>query len=194
MPTGPGTRPWSSALVGMLAWILASGTVGCAARAPEIPQGRIFPEYSPSQALLFDDVLAPALFGFDPEGRDPARDPKLRDRTRLADFVIPARVESLTRVGGVENQGSYELTLAPTEAPLVGEHAGPIVLDIPVSGPSYNWVAGAGASFAGVRLIVFARSFRADEAGGEAIHFRAEPDTPTVRQAVKTNTALRLLK
>lgn len=153
--------------------------------------GAAFPEYSAADALLFDDMLAPALFGFDPEARTPAKDPKLRDRTRHADYVLPVRVESLSRIGA-EHEGAYELTLAPIGPALAGDHAGPVMITLPKSGPAYSWVDGAGAKFAGTRLIVFVKAFRSGESS--VLHFRGEPDTPDVRQAVERDAGLRNLR
>lgn len=153
--------------------------------------GAAFPEYSAADAVLFDDMLAPALFGFDPEARTPAKDPKLRDRTRYADYVIPARVESMSRVGA-EQQGAYEITLAPTGPALAGDHEGPITVTLPKSGPAYAWVDGAGAKFAGTRLIAFVKAFRSGESS--VLHFRGEPDTADVRKAVERDAGLRYLK
>jgi hypothetical protein len=141
--------------------------------------------------VLFDDVLAPALFGFDPEGRVPERDPKLRDRTRLADYILPARVESISHTGA-RNGGAYEITLAPTGPPLAGGHSGSVTIVVPSSGPAYAWVDGAGASFAGVRLIVFVKSYQAGE--DVAIHFRGEPDTQEIRKAIARDAGLRQLR
>ena len=169
------------ALLGLFAAACSRGSGGEDAKAPA------FPEYSGADALTFDDVLAPALFGFDPQARDPATDPKLRDRVRRADYVMPARVDSLSRGGG-----GYELTLSATGPALAGDHAGPIVLFVPIGSPSYAWIDGAGPSFAGSRLIVLCKTFR--DSDDQIVHFRGEPDTPSVRKAIERDAALRLLR
>jgi hypothetical protein len=168
------------AFVGLF-WAACSGGGQKDAKAPT------FPEYSGAEALTFDDVLAPALFGFDPQARDPATDPKLRERTRRADYVMPVRVDSISRSGG-----GYELVLSATGPALAGDHAGPIVLFVPAGSPSFPWVDGAGPGFAGSRLIVFCKRFRSGE--GQSVHFRGEPDTPSVRKAIERDAALRLLR
>jgi len=151
------------------------------------------PAYSPEAAVLFDDVLAPAVFGFDPEGRTPSKDPKLKERTRQAEFVVVARVETVSRIGGVEHHGAYEITLDPVGAALAGDKPSePIVLRVPATNPSYTWVDGAGAHWVGSQLIVFARHYQGDP--GAALHFRCEPDTPDMRAAVDRNAGLRLLR
>jgi hypothetical protein len=162
-------------------------------RAPAEPAKASLAGYSPEEAVLFDDVIAPAVFGFDAEGVNPATDVKLRERTRRADFIAAARVETVSRVGGIENRGAYEITLAPAAPSLVGEAGqAPIVLKITSTSPSYAWVDGAGPNWVGSRLLIFARRFR--EGGQTAIHFRCEPDTPDVRRAIERHAALRLLR
>ncbi len=175
--------------------LLALGAVeACSGRqAPaEVPDPSLA-RYSPEEAVLFDDVLAPAVFGFDPEGRNPARDPKLRERTRRATFVAVARVETVSRVGGIQNRGAYEITLAPAAPSLVGD-AGTarIVLRVASTSPSYAWVDGAGTKWVGSRLVIFGRRFR--EGNLTTLHFRCEPDTAEVRAAVERNAGLRLLR
>jgi hypothetical protein len=171
--------------LGALAFLAFSAA--CSRGAEEGAKAPRFPEYSGEEALRFDDVLAPALFGFDPQARDPATDPKLRERTRVADYVLPVRVDSISRSGG-----GYELSLSATGPPLAGEHTGPVVLMVPRSGPAYPWVEGAGPRFAGSRMIVFCRTFRNGES--QVVHFRGEPDTPEVRKAIERDAALRLLR
>jgi hypothetical protein len=157
------------------------------------PPNASLASYSPEEAVLFDDVIAPAVFGFDSEGRNPATDPKLRERTRRSEFVAAARVETVSRVGGLENHGAYEVTLAPAAPSLVGEGGqAPITLRIVSTSPSYAWVDGAGPKWVGSRLLIFGRHFR--EGNQTTLHFRCEPDTPEVRAAVERNAALRLLR
>jgi hypothetical protein len=137
-------------------------------------------------------VLAPAVFGFDSEGRDPAKDPRVRERTRQAEFVVGARVESVSRVGGVEHHSAYEITLAPTLPALVGSAPESIVLSVPASSPSYTWVDGAGAGWVGSRLLVFGRRYR--DGSGAVLHFRGEADSPALRAVVGRDAGLRVLR
>jgi hypothetical protein len=168
------------------------GPLGCAGHHAATPQPSAAP-YTPEAAVLFDDVLAPAVFGFDPEGRNPARDPKVRERTRQAEFVVPARVETVSRIGGIEHKGSYEITLVASGPPLVGETDGaPFVLNVPSTSPSYSWVDGAGAAWVGSRLLLFGRRYQ--DGGVTVLHFRGEPDTAEVRATVQRDAGLRLLR
>lgn len=187
----PARRSWGCPALLLFGVATAVGCGGGSSEAAS-PTASL-PAYTPEAAVLFDDVLAPAVFGFDPEGRNPARDPKLRERTRQAEFIVPARVETVSRVGGVEHKGAYEITLAASGPPLVGETKGaPLVLNVPATSPSYSWVDGAGARWVGSRVLLFARRY--NDGGAVSLHFRCEPDTPEVRANVERDAGLRLLR
>lgn len=186
----PACRSWCRRALVAFALL---GAAGCGASHSASAPNASLPPYTPEAAVLFDDVLAPAVFGFDPEGRDPARDPKLRERTRQAEFILPARVETVSRIGGVEHKGAYEVSLTASGPPLVGELGEtPLVLNVPVTSPSYSWVDGAGAHWVGSHLLLFARHYR--EGAATTLHFRCEPDTPEVRASVQRDAGLRLLR
>jgi hypothetical protein len=178
-------------IVGMACVLLVAA--GCTGGGTE--RIVIYPEYKPEHAVIFDDLLAPELFGFDPEGRDPAKDPKLEARTLRADLILPARVETMSRVGGVEKKGSYELVLSATGPALYGEAPGqPLILNVGASSPTYPWVDGAGARWVGTRLILFVKRFRgSSRTKGDIIHFRGEPDTVQVRTAIHRQLSRRVL-
>jgi hypothetical protein len=174
-----------------LVLLLVAVSVGCGSRQAKVdPNVRPVPEYSPEAAVLFDDVFAPELFGFDTEGRDPARDPKLPDRTKAADFVLPVRVETLSRSGGGKQRGTYEVVLQAVGPALAGktDKLRMVVLAKPGS-PSHSWLEGAGMSWVGTRMLLFGKRFQ-----GPELHFRGEPDTPAVRAAVKRGSGLPMLE
>jgi hypothetical protein len=181
-----------SRLLAVFAIGLLGGALGCGGRQP--PAKHPDPVlYTPEAAVLFDDVLAPAVFGFDPQGRHPASDPKLRERTRQAEFVVPTRVETVSRTGGFAHKGAYEVVLVASGPPLVGLSTdSPFVLHVASTSPSYSWVDGAGTGWVGSRLLLFARRYR--DGGVIQLHFRGEPDTPEVRAAVQRDAGLRVLR
>jgi hypothetical protein len=156
----------------------------------------IAPEYQAEYAVVFDDVLAPELFGFDPEGRDPTLDPKLRERALRADLILLARVETISRIGGVQNKGSYELVLAASGAPLFGKAPNePLLLNVGAGSPTYPWVEGAGSRWVGTRLILFAKRFKGGPHDkGDVIHYRGELDTQRMREAIHRHLVPRVLR
>lgn len=174
-----------------LVLLLVAFGAGCGSRQTKVdPNVRPLPEYLPEAAVLFDDVFAPELFGFDPEGRDPAKDPRLPDRTKKADFVLPVRVETLSRSGGGKQQGTYEVVLQARGPPMVGKTDQLRFVVLAKAGsPSHSWLEGAGMSWVGTRMLLFGKRFQ-----GPELHFRGEPDTPAVRAAVERGSGLRMLK
>jgi hypothetical protein len=177
---------------GWIGFLLLCVVLGCSSDKKRIV---IYPEYQAQHAVIFDDLLAPELFGFDPEGRDPEKDPKLGERTLRSDLILPVRVETVSRVGGVEKKGSYELVLAATGPPLYGEDPGaPLILNVGASSPTYPWVEGAGARWVGTRFILFAKRFRGEKRDkGDVIHFRGEPDNVAMRTAIHRQLTRRVL-
>jgi hypothetical protein len=138
------------------------------------------PEYTPEEAAVFDDVLAPSLFGLDLGSVEPRRDKKLHTRAQRADFVVPVRVATIARDGA-----SYRLTLELTAPPLLGTI--PVTqFDVLVTrgSSSYGLLDANRHSWVNTRLILFGRRY---SLGGEPVlHFRGEPDTEEVRTAVTT--------
>jgi hypothetical protein len=183
--------------IGFCRWIaplLISLAAGCGGGRTKVIV--IAPEYQPEYAVVFDDLLVPSLFGFDPEGRDPVQDPKLRERALRADLIVPARVETMSRVGGVEKTGAYELALRASGPALFGRAPSEALLvNIGATNPSYAWVEGAGPRWVGTRLILFAKRFKGgkkDEA--DVIHYRGEPDTQAMRDAINRHLSVRVLR
>jgi hypothetical protein len=174
-----------------LVLLLVATSTSCGSRQAKVdPNVRPLPEYSPEAAVLFDDVFAPELFGFDTEGRNAAEDPKLQDRTKKADFVLPVRVETLSRSGGGKQRGTYEVVLQALGPPLVGKADKPRFVVLAKAGsPSHSWLEGAGMSWVGTRMLLFGKRFQ-----GPGLHFRGEPDTPAVRAAVKRGSGVPMLK
>ena len=101
----------------------------------------------------------------------------------------------MSRIGGVENKGAYELVIRATGPALFGTTPSePLVVNIGAGSPSYAWVEGAGARWVGTRLILFLKRFKGGKADkGDVIHYRGEPDTAEMRAAVNRHLATRVL-
>jgi hypothetical protein len=101
----------------------------------------------------------------------------------------------MSRVGGVEKTGSYELVFAASGPPLFGKApSGPLTVNIGATSPAYPWVEGAGARWVGTRLILFAKRFRTGKRGEpDVIHYRGESDTASMRAAINRHLAFRVL-
>ncbi len=162
---------------------------GCAARGAEGPAPSSLPDYTPEEAALFDDVLAPPVFDVDVDDVAPAKDRKLAERTRNADFVVIARVATLSR-DGADVRGAYRVTLEPVQQAFDGRPpSGPFDILVPVGSPSYGLLHANRHSWVGRRLVIFGKRYNLS--GEATLHWRAEPDTPEMLSAIRQHALLR---
>lgn len=167
--------------------VLLAGVLGLVSCGPPEPRTASavagLKEYTPEEAALFGDTLAPALFGL-PDPSIDGTDEKLALRAQHAETVVPVRVSTVTRETLAGSHG-FLLVLTPTEPPLAGRKPDePIELRIKMGGPAMSRVAAADTKLVGIRFLAFLRRYA--EAGEPALHFHGEADTPAVRQRVKS--------
>ena len=181
--TCDGEAPRRARQVAALAALALIAACGPSAQPVPAPSAEKYPEYTPEQASLFDDTFSPAVFGA-PVDKPPGEDPKLRERTRLADSVVRAKVATLTRDRGPEGSPSYQLGLRPLEPAWRGETPDQAVF-APVNGgsPAYPFVASADAVLVGRVVVLFVRRY--NEGGSATLHWHGEPDTQEVRAAIE---------
>jgi hypothetical protein len=188
---GPHHAPRSRSAASRIGCLLVAASCACASTEHRsvVLVDPSLPAYSPSEASLFDDSIAPAVYTTRPDADpsdDPARDgsidPKLIERTRRADTVFPARIVTVKRP--TRPGGRVALVLEPLEAPLIGEApTGPVAVSLAQgTALASRTAADGGALLVGRRVLVFLRRY-AGRSGVE-LHFRAEPDQPALRRAV----------
>lgn len=180
--------PWRwcrSAIMYCAAWGALTLGLACATQ-PGAPPANI-PLYEPVDATLFDDTLSPAALG--EETTEPFVDPKIAERVRRADSVVPVKVVTVT-LDRVNGQRCYQLELRPTGRSLAGGTAQKLLLRMVESSPAFALIRGGDTALVGKPLIVFFRRY--DHGGTETIHWRAEPDSLDVRSAVRQAQADRL--
>jgi hypothetical protein len=135
--------------------------------------------YTRRDALLYDDLFRPELFGVEHTVEPPERDPRLQERTAFADSVTRARVITVTR-GGALGGASYTIVLRPEGRPLAGRALpDPLTLTITRSSPTYAWLEAAGQAWVGTRLVLFARAF------SDGLHYHATTDTEPVLKVIE---------
>lgn len=164
--------------------------VACSPAQPSAtPNPSGLPDYTPEEAALFDDVIAPRVFGVDIDEQAPSRDRKLAQRTRSADFVVAARVATLA-FEGAESHGAYRVTLEPVPPLFAGTRPpGLVEIVVKVGSPSFNLLHANRHRWVGSRLVLFGRRYNLS--GDVALHWRGEPDTPEVRAAIQQQALLR---
>ncbi len=177
-------KRWS--LVAALLLALATvASVACGPSGrPKAPlAGQQLPPYDADAATLFDDSIAPDVFGASVDGSEAANDPVLASRTAQAESVLPVRVSTVTSDTGGESP-SYTLMLQPAGPPLAGKPlTRPIGVEIGPDSPSYAFVHSADSTLVGREFILFFRHY--NEQGQTTLHWRGEADTAALRSAVE---------
>ena len=158
---------------------LAVSSCGPAARPAEI-EVVAPPSFTPSEAALFDDQFHEAALGHAPW----TADYKLRERVRLADSVIVARVTTATERPSTSGPPTYVVEFAPYGEPLAGARpTGPVRLTLAPSSPSHRLFRWQRQQVLGKYVVLFFRRY--SQNGEETIHFRAEPNIQPVYLAVQ---------
>jgi hypothetical protein len=167
--------------------LLTSGPSGCASRGPGgVSPATGLPEYTPEESRIFDDVLAPTVFG---HAAEPITDDgDMAQAVRLADFVGTVLVSTVTEEA-LAGTTAYVLVLRPSGPPLSGRAMGePVELRIRPGDPAYARVGSAGRTLVGQKLILFSRRYAEGEE--PRVRFHGEGDSPELRQAILRVKAL----
>ena len=161
-----------------LALAFALGGCGSAPRSASALTG--LPAYSPEESALFDDVLAPPIFGL-PGNLGPAEDPKLADRARRADSIARVKVSTVTEesLAGVEG---YTLQLTVEGGALSGHPEDPVEIRVSRTSPAFSFLSSANEPLVGHRFLAFFRTYA--DRGEARLHFHGEKDDPAVRKAI----------
>ena len=180
----PKRSPWPLLAVGLLA-CAALPASACAPpnRAEAAPAGEQLPPYGPDAAALFDDSIAPQIFGATLTGTNAASDPALPRWTEQAESVLPVKISTISS-DSVGDNPAYTLELQPVGAPLAGRSpAQSIDIEITPTNPSYAFVHSADSTLVGKEFILFFRRY--SEQGRTTLHWRAEADTAGLRAAIE---------
>ena len=161
-----------------------SGSSGASVRG--VPSASL-PEYSGSEALLFDDSIAgdtvEAGFG----SPDLAKRQLISERSKRSELIVPARVATVSALGR-----SFEVTFEPVGAPLRGEPLGSaLTLTVSPRMPAFAFLESHSSQLSRSNVILFLKRYSVDES--IEIHFRIEPDNPPMRQAIERALALMAL-
>ena len=155
--------------------------LSCAVREASVGDVTSLPTYTQRAAAVFDDSVSLTAFGIS-ASIEPQADPRLAKAIAEADLIIPARLETV----GIDDdsQGTrYELTLRLTGDPLRGELPSDVLeLNVGRTSPSQAMLRTMATQVVGQSLVVLIRRFQRE--GEMVLHFRAESDTPAVRETV----------
>jgi hypothetical protein len=159
--------------------LLVLAVLACRPGEPGIVVSEL-PPYTRQEAAVFDDSIAPGVF--DPDADAPLAG-EFPEAVRRADFIVPARLVAINRERH-EQAVRYELlaeAVGPTLLGAIGD--GPIELDVSRTSPSQPLLRAMDTQLVGTKLLVIARRYQLD--GKMVVHFRAEPDTVAIRDAIE---------
>lgn len=165
-------RHWLSTVLPLLScWLLS-----CASAPP--PVARSSPAYDPEEAVVFNDLFRPELFGMHLSSEGPEQDPLLGERTAFADSVFVARVVTINEEVERGNK-RLSVVVRASEPQLAGAPV-PEAITLRVAGntPAFLYLQGAARRWVGSSLVIFLRRYR------DGPHFHGTVDSPAVRRAI----------
>jgi hypothetical protein len=166
------------------------GLFGCRSSQEPLVASAIagLPEYTPEESTVFDDVLAPTVFGSKPSGA-PEEDPNFAVRVKYADWIGRARISTVSKEV-LADKDRYSLALTPDGQGMAGAltAAGPLELRIPRGSPAFLKLEAAQDRLIGMHVILFLRRYA--DRGEPQNHWHGDADDPAVASAVEHQRAL----
>lgn len=185
MPTGRfRTRPWR----GLLRMVATLSLVSCS-RSPNQASAQPteqLPVYNQEAAQVFDDSIAPEVFGLQVERMNPAKDHVLRERSRGADHISRVKLRTILEERFAESV-RYRIVLQPLGEPLFGD-ALPAKLELTVgrASPSLIMLRSMSVEAVGAKFILLLKRYQLNSE--PVFHFRGEPDQADVLAAIRKAT------
>lgn len=183
MPTGrPTTRPGRRGFLKAAAGV----AVGCGRAATEQPAPpppvEDLPLYDQDALQVFDDSIAPEVFGLQVERSKPAKDPLLKRRCKAADHIARVKLRTILEERFAESL-RYRIVVQPLGEPLVGG-ALPSELELTVgrASPSLSMLRSMSVEAVGAKFILLLKRYQLNSE--PVLHFRGEPDQDNVLAAI----------
>ncbi len=150
------------------------------------------PAYDAEAQARFDDSIDPVMVGLSLDKPIYRGDLRLRDRSQAADFIVRAKLTTVTEERS-EVSRSFVLLFKPTER-VGGKESAPDPVEVHVHDrtPSFGMIVNVKDKLRGRTAIVLGKRFKAD--GAARLHVVVLPDDPEVLEAVRENIALEELK
>lgn len=186
MPTSRprGATDWRRVLGGT---VLLLGFIACGSsaepRATAERPAEELPAYDQEAARVFDDSIASEVFGLQVERPNPAKDPLLRQRSRVADHVARVKLRTILEER-FDDSLRYRIIVQPLGEPILGA-ALPEELELTVgrASPSLSMLRSMSVEAVGAKFILLLKRYQLN--GEPVFHFRGEPDQSNVLAAVQ---------
>jgi hypothetical protein len=174
-----------------MAWLgpVALGPVallapGCGSDTPaEVPVDQL-PPYTAEQAALYNDALAPQIFGIESLAA-PEKKLKIGDLVEHADTVARTKLITVTRTRTPsDGRVRYLLVVQPLGEPLAGQPLpASLELTVGLGSPSLSLLRTMDTEVVGSKFILFLKRYRAH--GQSTLHFRAEVDSAELADTIQ---------
>lgn len=186
MPTGRSIALWL-----VLAVLPAACTRGPVRADAGVPTQDL-PVYDTAQAHLFDDSIAPEVFGLKVDGIPPEQDKQLLKRSMQADHALRVKLKTI-REERFGDTVRYRIVLRPVGPPLFGAPVttdGESELELMVgrASPSLSLIRSMSVEVVGAQFVLLLKRFQMN--GEQVLHFRAEADEEPIVRAILGASAL----
>jgi hypothetical protein len=176
--------PWSGRAARLISAALVVWSCGGSGAGSNTPTDEL-PVYGAADAELFDDSVAPAVFGFGSSKDEFETTPAFEDLVRAADLIQRVRLVTITRAKSATSV-VYHLELEFLGEAIVGSatEEGAAEVSVGFGSRSVGLLRSVESESVGTKFIVFLKRYAAN---GEPIwHFRALADSAAILAAIES--------
>jgi hypothetical protein len=183
LPRVPLSCRRASALLCWIAGVLSNPACGPAAKTPLAATATTgLPPYDAAAAVLFDDSIAPEVFGLGVQRPTPHAARVLNDRSKLADTVARVKLRTI-REERFDESLRYKVVFEPLGDPLAGA---PLPADVELSvgraSPSLSTLRSMSVEAVGTKFVLLLKQYQLNSE--PVLHFRGEPDRSEITEAI----------
>jgi hypothetical protein len=141
------------------------------------------PAYDQEAAQVFDDSIAPEVFGLQVERTNPVKDRLLHQRSQAADHISRVKLRTILEERFAESL-RYRIVVQPLGSPIRGD-ALPAELELTVgrASPSLSMLRSMSVEAVGAKFILLLKRYQLNSE--PVFHFRGEPDKGDVLAAIR---------
>ena len=141
------------------------------------------PSYDPEAARVFDDSIAPEVFGLQVERVKPSKDRLLSERVRAADHVARVKLRTILEERFADSL-RYRIVVQPLGPAIVGGALPPeLELTVGRASPSLSMLRSMSVEAVGAKFILLLKRYQLNDE--PVLHFRGEPDQDEVLDAIR---------
>jgi len=145
------------------------------------------PSYDQEAARVFDDSIAPEVFGLQVERASPARDSLLRKRSQAADYIARVKLRTI-REERFGDSLRYRIVVQRLGDSIRGDTLPPqLELTVGRASPSLVMLRSMSVEVVGATFILLLKRYQLNNE--PVLHFRGESDKATILKAIQQANA-----